>query len=177
VTTDPKNWASEFPQYADFQRWQSADASVRVEADLRQVNELLAGLHVAGFLIQDEIRKLGLEILRRVAARTPVKTGRAKNSWHLVGPNSESDSFTYHDDQGRTFDGSLADGHTGPLEVIVGSNVFYMILLEAGHSRQAPQGMVSITLAEVQGALEARVDAILNDVGEGRTPEIAPPNG
>lgn len=166
MTTDPKNWASEFPRYSDFQRWMSSDATIRVEADLRGVNELLAGLHVAGFLIQDELLKIGLEMHRRIAMRTPVKTGRARNSWHLVPPNSV-DTFSYRDDQGHGFDGTLNDGVTGPLDVIIGSNVPYMIMLEAGHSRQAPNGMVGITLAEFHGALEARVEAILNEAVEG----------
>lgn len=160
--SEPRNWASEFGTYPQFQRWQAAGAAEGVEIEMRELQDLFGWLAEAGLAIQEEILKHAFEAERRIAMRTPVKTGRAKNSWHTVKPG-ESDSYTYQDDHGNTFDGTLQDGHAGPFEAIVGSNVIYMIALEAGHSRQAPNGMVAITLAELSGALEARLEAIFRE--------------
>jgi len=159
--TEPKNWASEFPKYADFQRFQAAGAAASIEFDMRGMNELLSGLWISGNLMEEELKKIAFEMLARIAARTPVKTGRARNSWHVIGPN-EQDSYSYSDDQGHAFDGSTGDA-AGPLEAIVTSNVPYMLSLEAGHSRQAPHGMVAVTIAEFHDALNARVEAILRE--------------
>jgi len=100
---------------------------------------------------EDMIGSLALELLGRIQARTPVDTGRALNSWHAVMPG-ESDAYTYKDGNGKSFDGSI--GVTaGPLEAWVGSNVDYMIYLEVGHSRQAPAGMVAVSVLELRDGL------------------------
>lgn len=165
MTTEPKNWASEFPRYSDFQRFQAAAATESLHWDLTAFNALLQDLVRVGEDMERELLKIALEIERRVAMRTPVRTGRARNSWHTIPPNSQ-DSYVYSDDLGHSFDGALGEA-TGPLEAIVGTNVEYMISLEAGHSRQAPHGMLGITLAEFQGAFQARLAAIIQRLGEG----------
>ena len=166
MSTDPRNWASEFATYADFQRSQATQARAAVVIETEELQALFGWLAEAGLKIEDELLKHGLEFLRRVQFRTPVKTGRARASWHLVRPQTV-DSFAYADNHGRTFDGTLSDPAAGVLEVIVGSNVPYMIALEAGHSRQAPNGIVAITLAEMSGALEARLEAIFRENPQG----------
>jgi hypothetical protein len=178
MSTDPRNWASEFGTYKDFQAWQAAGARGHVEIELGELQDLFGWLTEAGLHIEEELLKHAFEFLRRVQVRTPVRTGRARNSWHLIKPESE-DLYQYTDNHGTSFDGTLSDGHTDPLEAVVGSNVPYMIALEAGHSRQAPNGMVAITLAELSGALEARLEAIFREnpegfSGRGVRPEIAP---
>ena len=98
-----------------------------------------------------------LEHVRRVQMRTPVRTGRARNSYHAVLPGTR-DTFMYQDRAGRTFDGSLGIS-TGPAEAAAGSNVNYFLQLEAGSSRQAPQGMVAVTLKEMTSELEVAIIA------------------
>lgn len=104
----------------------------------------------------------GLDLLRRVQMRTPVRTSRAKNSLHFVPPDTAADAFRYTDAQGRSFDGNLAEG-TGPLEALVGGNVVYLLPLEAGSSRQAPAGMFAVSLAEKRGHLERDADRVLRE--------------
>ena len=160
MSTDPKNWASEFARYSQFQRWQAGGAALDVEVELDDVNTLFSRLVTAGVLMHEEFLRFVFEAERRIIMRTPVRTGRAKNSWHTVKGN-EPDAFQYTDNEGNAFDGALGLPAGDPWEAVVGSNVVYMIALEAGHSRQAPNGMVAITLAEIEGGLDRRLDQIL----------------
>jgi hypothetical protein len=109
-----------------------------------------------------EIGRLALDLLGRVKARTPVDTQRLKNSFHAVLPG-QVDNYTYSDNKGRSFDGTLtshrwAELSNAAVEAVVGSNVPYAIYLEAGHSRKAPTGMLAISVAELAGRMEAVVE-------------------
>jgi len=109
-----------------------------------------------------EIQNLALELLTKVERRTPVATGRLQNSFHVIMPG-ETDSYQYEDHQGHSFDGVLHDHPHAELsdtviEAVVGSNVPYALRVEAGSSKQAPQGMMAISVAEMMGKLEAAVE-------------------
>lgn len=103
------------------------------------------------------VRAHALDLLSRIQARTPVRTGRARNSWHMIPPNSSIFRFTYADRTGRSYDGSVEGVKTGPFEAAVATNVEYMPSLEAGHSKQAPQGMVAVSAREKSVELEAEI--------------------
>lgn len=103
------------------------------------------------------VRAHGLDLLARIQARTPRRTGRLANSFHMIPPNSRLFRFTYADSTGRSFEGSLEGVTTGPFEVVVGTNVEYAPAIEAGHSRQAPQGMVAVSVREKSTELEAAI--------------------
>jgi hypothetical protein len=100
------------------------------------------------------VRMLALEALSRIVLRTPVDTGRARGNW-LVGVG---DPVRGYDPEG--FDPAGTDTiQTGqailnaaaPGEVLyITNSVPYIVPLEHGHSKQAPAGMVGITLAELQ---------------------------
>lgn len=98
-------------------------------------------------------RWVALEALRRVVMKTPVDTGRARGSWQVavsVRPTGEVD--IYDKDGGQTIaEGSREIAQVGPNEVIyIASNLSYILPLEEGHSRQAPNGMVATTISELQ---------------------------
>ena len=99
----------------------------------------------------------GLDFLARVVARTPRRTGRAANSWHLIPPNTRIDRYAYRDNTGRSFDGSVDGAPTGPFEVVIATNVAYMPALEAGHSKQAPSGMLAVTAREKTKELDTEI--------------------
>jgi hypothetical protein len=149
--TDPATW-----NYAPGQVHSTyAKGSVSVEA--HRLTEAFKRLNDAGVLMQKDVVAFAAEATQRIAMRTPVDTGRARASWHMVPPNTSADGFEYSDRHGEHFDGSLEGVQTGPMEAVVGTNVQYMIYLEAGHSRQAPNGMVALTLQELRGRLEQMV--------------------
>jgi hypothetical protein len=153
----------------ELQQYKAQGAAMFVEFDLKGINQKFAQLVDAGVLMQDDLVKYTAELFKRIVMRTPVRTGRAKNSWHWLPPNTPNDDYTYtvpagpHVPEPITYDGSLSGVKTGPWDAVVGSNVEYMLSLEAGHSRQAPQGMVSISLLELSGALAKTLEKRLRD--------------
>jgi len=136
----------------------STSGLIWVEVNIDGLNETLARWAEAlGRDVQDAVVTVSLELLARIQMRTPVDTGRARNSWHVVLPG-QPDSYTYTDSHGQSFDGMLRTiTPPGPFQAVVGTNVAYMVYLEAGSSRQAPAGMVSVSLVEMRGALEAQI--------------------
>lgn len=97
-------------------------------------------------------KKIALEVLRRVVLRTPVDTGRARGNWQTsIGMPAEGEIGTT-DPTGAS---ALAQGQAvlaalPPFSVVyINNGVPYIEALEGGWSRQAPAGMVAITLAEM----------------------------
>lgn len=77
------------------------------------------------------LRKVALDVQKRVMERTPVDTGRARAGWGL----------------------SMTGTHTA----VISNNVEYIIPLEFGHSKQSPNGMVRVTIAEFQSIVSDTV--------------------
>lgn len=117
------------------------------------------------------IRWIVLELCRRVIMKTPVDTGRARSSWTpaLGSIPSRIPSENDTDKKGTTTvmkaKGVVDAWDMQPAFFLV-SNLPYIMTLEygrypnppkagsktvGGFSKQAPQGMVRITLAEFQG--------------------------
>lgn len=84
--------------------------------------------------------RFATDILVTVRARTPIDTGNARSGW----VREPAGMFP----MGVTF--------------VIGNDVPYILDLEYGKSRQAPQGMARITAAESQQRLDA---AVLGVVG------------
>lgn len=130
--------------------------------------------HLARFrarLFQDApklVTEVATDLRRRIADRTPVLTGRAKASWHVVPPGVSRDVYLFRDQQGHAFNGSLEDAPENPtsgiIEALVGSSaraVPYIWRLERGWSKQAPNGMVSLSEAELLGVLDREADTLI----------------
>ena len=79
------------------------------------------------------VKKVCFDIYENIKDRTPVDTGRARGGWNIT----EYVSMT------RIF-----------------NNVEYIVVLEYGHSKQAPHGMVRITLREYQMYLKKHAAGI-----------------
>jgi len=69
-------------------------------------------------------RAVSLEMFSRIVVRTPVDTGRLRGHWQ-ISPNIMLGKKTY-----------------------ISNNLPYAIPIEDGHSKQAPTGMVKVTVAE-----------------------------
>jgi hypothetical protein len=150
----------------------SEAALLRVEFN---TTELTAALNrfllTATVNVEDAVIKVALELLGRIQQKTPVDTGRLRNSFHAVLPGQTDGHFRYQDNSGRSFNDPLGvraqrDVVQQLYEAIVGTDVVYGPIIEAGHSRKAPSGMVSISVAEMVGALDAAVEKVLNDAGK-----------
>jgi len=121
--------------------------------------------HVDGS-IEKVIRKACIDLYRRIATRTPVDTGRAKASWGLA---------TYHandmqsDPEGYSFNevAQIIESNVSGFEfsvhddmVIIYNNLEYIEGLENGTSKQAPSGMVSISLSEFTAFFNKQLQGI-----------------
>lgn len=75
---------------------------------------------------QESWETLAIDTFNRIVVRTPVDTGRARAGWEIEKE-------------------VLADG---TIQFQITNGVHYIVFLEFGSSKQAPQGMVRKTLAE-----------------------------
>jgi len=110
------------------------------------------------------IRKLVLDLDRRVILKSPVDTGRFKANWQIgygtpdietVETLDKSGSLTMAKHQAEVSSKILA----GSI-IYITNSLPYAYRLEYGDngipwSKQAPQGMVRITLAELNSAVQA----------------------
>jgi hypothetical protein len=94
---------------------------------------------------------IALEALRRIVLKTPVDTGRARGNWQTTInrlPPSEPIEPVDPITAGLPEISKLTD-----LGVIfIANNLPYIERLESGYSKQAPNGMVALTLEELRVA-------------------------
>lgn len=128
------------------------------------------------------LQRIALDLMGRIILRTPVDTGRARSSWDLsIGAPSEwvpperegkgkktvaGQTFTMNANAGGSVDAkalATATGITATQPVFIVSNLDYIEALENGHSKQAPVGMVVISLAEVESEIELLLEKAIAD--------------
>lgn len=115
---------------------------------------------------RDDMAQLAEEEAFRLEAdlkeHTPVDTGRARASWHTV-LFGQPGTYTYQDNHGVAYDGTLSGAGAVPKRptiAVVGSNVNYLLSLEAGSSRQAPSGFIRECLTRAEQRIRARLRAM-----------------
>lgn len=98
---------------------------------------------------------IATEALDRVKRRTPVDTGNAKNNW-LVSIGAADGSIKELPGNFTAENiAALAAYPDGAYPVIyLQNNLPYAVKLEYGHSKQAPAGMVAITIPELEALLQ-----------------------
>ena len=139
------------------------------QADLANLNRMMT--EVTKTLLPKQVglfhRKVHLEVLKRVVMKTPVDTGRARGGWQSSIGSMASGS-TYQGREESSDPKAPKQMPSGPaaahamqqgIRVTAGlrsystsyitNNVHYVRYLENGTSRQAPQGMVGLTLSEI----------------------------
>ena len=104
-------------------------------------------------------RKLTLDAWTKLSRRTPVDTGRARASW-IVSVNEPGGGPPLLPGNYPPPAAPGVDGIDGSTAIFVTSNLIYMEALENGHSKQAPKGMVRITVAEIA----AEIDVLLSSL-------------
>lgn len=99
-------------------------------------------------------KKIAFQLLEGIVNMTPVDTGRARANWQVtIGTPTLAHSWESYDKPG---DGTISSGSAviSSLRTLgtiyLTNNLPYILSLEKGHSqRQAPQGMVQVTLDRV----------------------------
>jgi len=99
-------------------------------------------------------RKIAFDLFRGVVLKTPVDTGRARASWKVgIGEidTSVAGLGPQQDAAGVTAEGEEVIGTMDkPVHTWITNSLPYIGALEDGHSKQAPNGMVALTAAEVK---------------------------
>lgn len=118
-------------------------------------------------------RAIALEVFRRIILKTPVDTGRARANWicTIAAPaeattddwlQGTAEAGLEFDTSGRAVIQAAADEvmawNPSEVAIFLTNNLPYIQRLEDGSSKQAPAGMVDITIAEFDGIV-ARVAA------------------
>ena len=99
------------------------------------------------------VRALMLEVTKRIVMRTPVDTGRARGNWNVGIGNPDRAVSENGDKNGG---GTIARGEVviesanGEQPFFITNSLPYIVPLEDGWSKQAPAGMVKLTVAELQ---------------------------
>ena len=111
------------------------------------------------------VKKVISEVFIRIVMRTPVDTGRARASWQFgvgTAPSGVAPDKEYPELKDKEISESqvraavLEEISAAPASVwFISNNLEYIEALEAGWSKkQAPAGMVSLTLREMTRQLE-----------------------
>jgi hypothetical protein len=121
-----------------------------MDEDVTNINEFTANLKIEAADINQRtvnyVKYIAFETLRRLVLKTPVDTGRARSSWQIGISDVTTDIW---------LDDPLIEGMKKLQEIkefdiiYIYNNVFYTYYLEHGHSKQAPNGMVAITVEEI----------------------------
>jgi hypothetical protein len=111
-------------------------------------------IHRARDGAQQRTRAVAVALLSRVIDRSPVDTGRFRASWNIV---SGEDADLSVAKEGKN-DGSGVMAKSVALQLtnayVVSNNLPYGPALEAGYSKQAPQGVVRLSIIDVKTKLE-----------------------
>lgn len=84
------------------------------------------------------VQAISLQALNSVVKKTPVKTGDAQNSWNLSEGKIDTSLVQ-----------SKRDKISGKKDVYITNSIPYIGYLENGSSKQAPKGMVGLTVNEL----------------------------
>ena len=111
-----------------------------------ELRKLIEKAKVAPELV---VRKATLDIHSSVVDMSPVDTGRFKGNWNIAYGSPDLTVTTNLDPSGSDAKSkalAAAASYNGQ-SVYITNNLPYAIPLEYGHSGQAPQGMVRVTVA------------------------------
>jgi hypothetical protein len=105
-------------------------------------------------IMEEWQRRISLGALTSIVLKTPVDTGRARGNWQ-AGTVANEVQLDIEDPSGG---GAIDSGNAGLRQakafqpLIIWNNVEYINFLEEGSSTQAPQGMVALTVREIDNA-------------------------
>lgn len=128
----------------------------------------------AGERADAAVREVVFEISARLIYRSPVKTGRFRGNWFYSLDSADRSTTSelvadaaaiYQGGAAAAFSTTInklgamptaAAGHVHRLQ----NNLPYAWPLEYGHSKQAPNGMVGLTVAEFAGIVDGAVSKV-----------------
>lgn len=113
------------------------------------------------------VRKVGIDMFTKVIMKSPVDTGRFRGNWQTGIGSIPSGVLEAADKAG----GSTISRMTGTVQgakagdvIYLSNNVPYALKLEYGHSKQAPSGVVRVTVEEFQAAVNRAASAAKQEI-------------
>jgi hypothetical protein len=107
--------------------------------------------------VQQRVKAAAIGLHSRVIDRSPVDTGRFRASWNIV--SGEDADLSVAKEGQNTGGGAAAKARASALTAsnsyVISNNLPYAESLENGHSKQAPQGVVRLSIIDVQTNIEA----------------------
>ena len=104
------------------------------------------------------VRKIALEMFRKIILKSPVDTGRFRGNWQIAIGSVPEGTLELDDKTGTA---TIAKGAATALGINAGDTIYfannlpYARRLEEGYSQQAPNGMVALTIQEFQSIVSA----------------------
>lgn len=110
-------------------------------------------------------KKVAIKIYESIVEYTPVKTGRARANWQITigkkanGEVKGSDPSPYGSKPKDLPQQEIKIGKMGKSEepIYITNNLPYIVGLEYGKSKQSPNGMVGVTLLDIQNKIKEAV--------------------
>lgn len=113
------------------------------------------------------IKKIAMDLADKLIKMSPVDTGMFKGAWVAGVNNVDSSKPNTPDKSGvatmariQSMIGTVQAGDT----IYISNNMEYAVKLEHGHSKQAPQGMVAISINFIEAQLQARQKIDVEDM-------------
>lgn len=109
------------------------------------------------------VRKVALEMFSRVIQKSPVDTGRFKGNWQVNIGSIPAGTLKLEDKTGTA---TIAKVTAEALNLKAGeviylvNNLEYANALEYGHSKQAPNGMVRLTISEFNSVVSNAAQSV-----------------
>jgi hypothetical protein len=104
---------------------------------------------------------VSLNVLTAVIMKTPVDTGLARGNWQVTEDIPATSPIQHTDKSGyeTLSSGKAKINLSKPIKKVlwISNNVPYIVRLEDGWSKQAPLGMLELTLAEVRAKVDSGV--------------------
>lgn len=105
------------------------------------------------------VKKVAMDVFRRVILRTPVDTGRARANWQAsIGAPIEGEIESTDQNRGIVEAAQVIDNLEGDQSIFLSNNLPYIERLENGYSAQSPSGIVKVTLVEYPHIVEDAVN-------------------
>jgi len=96
------------------------------------------------------IRKIALDLLRKVTMKSPVDTGRFRANW-MVGIGGADETTTDSTVNDAMMRGAIIlSAYRDLKQIHLSNNLFYAAALEHGRSMQAPLGVAEISVEEIE---------------------------
>lgn len=102
------------------------------------------------------IRKIALDMFKRVIMKSPVDTGRFRANFQVAIGSMPAGTLEIDDKTGAATISKVTAatlGLSAGQTIYLVNNLAYARRLEYGHSKQAPNGMVRITVQEFPGVV------------------------